>query len=95
MPLDSATVLTASDWDAVRVFAESAGLEPAALVRLAVRALADHVRVNGSLVLPVRLGPPLPACASCPAFQNANPTKMPAAPGEIIAGPWSQNARES
>lgn len=95
MSLDSATMLTASDWEAVRGFAESAGLEPAALVRLAVRALAEHVRVNGSLVLPIRLGPTVPACVTCPAYQNAHrPSSQPSS-AEIIPGPWSQSAQQS
>ncbi len=87
MNTEAAPLLTAADLAAVEAFAQMSGIESSRLIYLAVQALASHVRTNGSLSLPVRIGLPSHLCQHCPLAKALN-QPAPAEASNILPGPW-------
>jgi hypothetical protein len=88
MNMEATSLLTAADLAAVETFAQVSGIESSRLIYLAVQALAAHVRSNGTLSLPVRIGLPSPLCQYCPVAKALNQPPVAAAPN-ILSGPWT------
>lgn len=88
MNTEAAPTLSAADLAAVEAFAQTSGIESSRLIYLAVQALAAHVRSNGSLSLPVRIGLPSHLCQHCPLAKGLNQLPTAVAPN-ILSGPWT------
>lgn len=71
----------------INTFAEQIGTTGSQLTVMAVKAIADHLRLHGSLTLPLRIGLPAPHCAHCPLARLPD-SAVHTAPQNVIQGRW-------
>ena len=78
--------LSPEDNALIQAFADHIGTTPHHLVLMASKALAEHLRANGTLTFPLQIGLPSPHCLHCPLSKSADHA-LPA-PQNVIQGRW-------
>lgn len=72
----------------INTFAAQLGTTGSHLTAIAVKAIADHLRLHGSLTLPLRIGLPAPHCVHCPLAKLPDPARHNGQPLNVIQGRW-------
>ena len=65
--------LTPAETHLLHTFSTRAGLDPAALILLSIRALLAQLTTSGTLTFPLRLSPVSDHCPACPFSQHPIP----------------------